>query len=258
MTKKTAITTILRGVRHIAAGAVLAFGVWGANAATFEEGSEAYRKGDYAAALAIWEPLADAGDPNAQYAAGYLHQNGLGTEENTTRAALLYDDAARQGDRDAQYALGMLLQFGDGVPQDFPRAMAWFKKATEGEPPNADAEFAVARLYFRGLGGPRDFTKALEWLQRAAEHKNPAAYYLLASCYDTGIGIAEDKVKAYYYYTLAWRAGTKVVQAYDSSYMPEDALVQLKAGMTKSQIAEAEKLLKTGITRPSSKGARSK
>lgn len=243
------MATLMRTARHLAAGVTLAISAWGANAATFEEGSAAYRKGDHTGALAIWESLANAGVSNAQYAAGYLYQNGLGTEKNTTRAALLYDEAARQGDRDAQYALGMLLQFGDGVSQDFPQALAWFQKAAEGQPPSADAEFAIARLHLRGLGGPRDYPKALEWLLRAAEHKNPAAYYLLASCYDTGTGIATDKLKAYYYYTLAWQAGTKIVQAYDSSYAPEDALIQLKAGMTKSQIAAAEKMLRKTATR---------
>lgn len=227
-------------------------------AASFEEGSAAYRGGNYASAREIWTPLANAGDANAQYALGYLYQYGMGAPVDTTQAARWYEKSARQGDRDAQYALGTLLQFGDGVTQNFPQALAWFQKAAEGEPPFADAEFAIARLYFRGLGVPLDLKRAIEWLKKASDHNNPAAHFLMGASYESGAGLPEDKVKAYYYYTLAWRAGTKVVQEYDTSYDPEAALIHLKAVMSKEQIARAEQMLKAGSPNPPSAKAKAK
>ena len=40
---------------------------WTAPAADFKAGLEAYQRGDFAAALKEWQPIAEAGDPGAQY-----------------------------------------------------------------------------------------------------------------------------------------------------------------------------------------------
>ena len=47
----------------------------------FEVGWQAYQEGDFATALRIWLPLAEAGDPLAQYNIGVMHDEGRTVDE---------------------------------------------------------------------------------------------------------------------------------------------------------------------------------
>src|SRR4051794_33304136 len=46
------------------------------SAADFKTGLDAYNRGDFAAALKEWQPIAEKGDPNAQYNLGLLFARG--------------------------------------------------------------------------------------------------------------------------------------------------------------------------------------
>jgi len=62
---------------------------------SYQEGLDAYERGDYETALKEWRPL------------------------------------AKQGDADAQYSLGVMYHKGQGVPQDYQEAVRWFRLAAE-------------------------------------------------------------------------------------------------------------------------------
>src|SRR2546423_1753112 len=84
-------------------------------AADFQTGLEAYRRGDFAAALQQWRPIAEAGDPHAQYNLGLLYARGEGVAQDYRQAAEWYEKAAQQGVAAAQYNLGVIYANGQGV-----------------------------------------------------------------------------------------------------------------------------------------------
>ncbi len=67
-------------------------------AADFPAAVEAYDQGDYATAFAETRPVAEQGDPDAQYMLGFLYARGEGVRRDLVRAYLWFSLAARQGD----------------------------------------------------------------------------------------------------------------------------------------------------------------
>src|SRR5689334_22672314 len=89
-----------------------------ARAADLAPALEAYRRGDYAAALELLRPLADAGDAGAQAQLAEMYARGAGVEPDVAEAAQWYRKAAEGGDANAQQQLGSMLSAGRGVELD--------------------------------------------------------------------------------------------------------------------------------------------
>ena len=102
-------------------------------------GVSAYDRGDYAAALVEFRPLAEEGYRLAQYTLGVMYAEGQGVPQDYHAAFRWFRRAAGQGVPQAQLELGRLYQRGLGVPQDFVLAHAWINLATA----SADPEDAV-------------------------------------------------------------------------------------------------------------------
>ncbi len=68
-----------------------------ATAQDLEKGVAAYHRGDYAAALKEWRPLAEQGDAVAQLYLGRIYEKGLGVIQSHAQAAKWYHMAAKQG-----------------------------------------------------------------------------------------------------------------------------------------------------------------
>lgn len=66
--------------------------------ADFPAAVEAYDQGDYATAFAETRPVAEQGDPDAQYMLGFLYARGEGVRRDLVRAYLWFSLAARHGD----------------------------------------------------------------------------------------------------------------------------------------------------------------
>ncbi len=118
--------------------------------ADFETGMGGYQRGNYATVLSEWRPLAEQGDPSAQFYLGLLHEKGDGVPQDYTKARKWYEKAAAQGYAMAQINLGMLYKSGNGVPQDDVRAYMWFSLAAAHstgnlQKPAADSRNNVAR-----------------------------------------------------------------------------------------------------------------
>ena len=95
---------------------------------------------DYQGALKIWRPLADQGNPIAQYSIGVLYEFGSGVPQNTVEAAKWYLKAANQEHAAAQWRLGIIYWQGSGVLEDRSAALTWWRKSAELG--NADAQLA--------------------------------------------------------------------------------------------------------------------
>ncbi len=65
--------------------------------ADFEAGHDAFYRGDYAAALKEWKPLAEGGHPEAQLNLASMYAQGIGVSQDYTEAVKWYRRAAEQG-----------------------------------------------------------------------------------------------------------------------------------------------------------------
>jgi TPR repeat protein len=147
-----------------------------------QRGMTSYEAGDYGDALAQWRPLADAGDPAAQFLLGLIHEQGQGVPVDAEAAARWYRRAADQGHPAAQNNLGLLHWMGRGVPRSRELAAQWYaKSAAQGFAP---ARNNLGVLHLIGDPMPRDVKRAHELLRMAAQEGDPIACELMATLFD--------------------------------------------------------------------------
>src|SRR4051812_47347046 len=93
------------------AAALLLLGAAGAGAAPgdVKAGIDKWARRDYDGAVALWRPLAEAGDADAQFNMGQAYKFGHGVPLNSGLAMSWYQKAARQGHELAQANVGLLL-----------------------------------------------------------------------------------------------------------------------------------------------------
>ena len=144
--------------------AALALGT-GPAAADWDKGQAAFERGDIAAALEAWQPLAEAGDARAQAAIGSLYINGQGVAVDYAEALRWTRRAAEQGDVTGQFNMGTIYAGGLGVERDYEAAAKWFGRAAEQD--DAASRFNLGVLYARGLGVPKDDEEAIFLLSTA-------------------------------------------------------------------------------------------
>jgi hypothetical protein len=104
----------------------------------------AFKRGDYATAVKIAQPLAERGDAVNQRHLGYLYEEGKGVPQSDAEAIRWYRKAADQGDAEAERNLGLMYAYGKGVPLDVDEAAKWFRKAADQG--NQDSKDSLARL----------------------------------------------------------------------------------------------------------------
>jgi len=196
--------------------------------------------------LALLQPLADAGDPEAQTVLGMIHRDGLGVTKNAAEAVLWFQKAADQGWMFGQYHLGVTYLNGLGVPQSDVEAAAWFHKAAasgfhwaqnqmgvmcqngkgvsqsdaqaadwylkSAEQGNSMAQSNLGYLYMHGRGVAQSDATALFWVNKAALLGNPLAYTNLGVMYQNGKGVTQSDVEAVAWYRKAAEQGLALGQ----------------------------------------------
>jgi TPR repeat protein len=90
----------------------------------------AYERKDFAAAIAVWRPLAEAGNADAQTLLGAMYWSGEGVPRDHKEAAKWYMRAAEKGYARAQNDIGFMYGFGEGIPpKDNVQAYKWLSLA---------------------------------------------------------------------------------------------------------------------------------
>lgn len=217
----------------IRCGAIAAVALLLASPATagLKEGLDALRRGDYEAAARELKPLAERGDPEAQYRVGLMYEYGKGFPGDKAEAARWIRKAADQNHASAQTELGILYTMGEGVAKDDAQAVAWFRKAAvQG---NATAQYNLGLLIAKGTGAKFDLPQAIGWFQKAASQGMAPAQTKIGVAYEFGEGVAKDDVLAYASYAIA--AGNGDRQAAEK----KDAIA---AKLSSAQRAEGDAL----------------
>ena len=122
-----------------------------------------WQREQWAAAVAMWRPFAEAGDADAMFNIGQAHKLGRGLPRDEVQARAWFRRAAEKGHRPAQANLGILLF----QLQEREEALVWLKRAAEAGEPRAQYVYGVA--HWNGDGVPRSLTLAYAYLARAAD-----------------------------------------------------------------------------------------
>ncbi|WP_159727439.1 serine/threonine-protein kinase [Methylosinus sp. Ce-a6] len=120
------------------------------------------------------------------------------------RASSIGEPLAEAGDREAQYIIGMISLKGQGRPQHLPTAFKWIRKAAEKEFPEAQA--LLGNMFQNGdADGGENVTEAVRWYMKAAEQNNPRGQFWLGRAYEKGVPnvLKRDAKKAGDLYRLA-------------------------------------------------------
>ena len=140
-----------------------------ASAQTVKQGIEAWQKGDFKAAVEIWRPLADSGDPDALFNLAQAYRFGRGVPANLATAKSLLERAARGGHVESQTTLGLLLlRSGDQA-----EALKLLKSAAEAGEPRALLVYGTALI--NGDGVTQDRPLGYAFVHAAASGGLPAA-----------------------------------------------------------------------------------
>jgi TPR repeat protein len=142
-------------------------------AADGNAGFAAFERGDYAAALKEFQPLADQGLPAAQAALGQMYLQGLGVTKDYTMAAKWLTPAATNGIAAAQSQLAALYMLGMGVQKDEAQAAYWTKRAADHGVRRSQVDLAA--MYYQGVGLPRDLGQSYFYAELAARQGDEEA-----------------------------------------------------------------------------------
>ena len=149
-------------------------------AQTLQDAIVAMQRKDYPTAVRLLEPLARAGNAQAQARLGLLYYHGHGVRESDTEALRWFERAARQGLPEAQFQLANLYAYGLAeVPADTDAtriaAQWYFEAARQG---HAEAQYSLGILFLTGSGVTQSPDEAAKWIGRAAAqgHADARAY----------------------------------------------------------------------------------
>lgn len=160
-------------------------------------GIDAWQRGDYGSAVAIWRPLAEAGDADASFNLGQAFRLGRGVPVDLATAQTWLNIAASKGHIDAQATLGLLLfQNGNQI-----EGLKWLKDAAEQGDPRAMLVYGTA--LFNGDGVAQDPVLGYAYVSRSAAQGLEPAKTTLAQMDEIlplaqrkkGIAIALQKAK---------------------------------------------------------------
>jgi len=174
--------------------------VWAAPAVAqnVKSGIDAWSRGDYVTAVAIWRPLAEAGDPDASFNLGQAYRLGRGVLVDLGTAQAWLEKAAKKDHVDAQATLGLLL-FQNGNQAD---GLKWLKLAAEKG--DARALLVYGTALFNGDGVQQDPVLGYAYVSRSAAQGLEPAKATLAQMDDImpleqrkkGVSLAMQKAKS--------------------------------------------------------------
>lgn len=156
------------------------------SAQSVKAGIEAWQNANYAGAVAIWRPLAEKGDADAQFNLGQAYRLGRGVATNLAAAKTWFARAASQGHLDAQTTLGLLL-FQNG---NQPEGLKWLKQAALKGEPRALLVYGTALV--NGDGVTQDPVLGYAYVTRSAAQGLDPAKQTLAQL-DEILPIADRK-----------------------------------------------------------------
>ena len=215
-----------------AVAALCLFMVCATARADLASGLKAYDGRDYATAIKELKPLAEQGNPRAQYVVGAMYLGGKGVAKDPKQALDWITKSANNGYKDAQFILGAMYFGGRGVAKDMKLGASWYRKAAEQG--HVKAQFILGLCYKFGQGVAQDQNQMIPWFRKAAEQGFSRAQAEMGVSYYKGRGgLSQDMVRAYAWTSLAAAQGNRGAK---------NNLQVFAKNMTPEQIAEAKQM----------------
>src|SRR3954451_10431760 len=149
--------------KYLVAAAWIGFLATPAAAQSVKAGIEAWQHANYGSAVAIWRPLAERGDADAQFNLGQAYRLGRGVALNLGTAKGWFERAARSGHVDAETTLGLLM-FENG---EQAQGLKWLRQAADqGE---ARAQLVYGTALYNGDGIGQDRILGYAYVHRSAD-----------------------------------------------------------------------------------------
>jgi len=197
-----------------------------ASAGDYEDGFNAFRRGDTSTALKLLTPLATQGQVESQTMIGLIYHDGNGVNQNYAEAAKWLRRAANQKDRTAAASLGFMYLEGRGVPQDTEEAGKLIGLAAAlGE---QRAQGFVGAMYREN----KDYVEAVNWLRSASSQGEAPAQRILGEMYRDGQGFRQDSIEAYRWFSIAAANGDDPAKTFRK---------ELEGKLTSAQLVEAKR-----------------
>lgn len=136
---------------------------------------------DEARALDYLKPL-EPDNEAARLLVAQVHLLHAGEPERAALALAGLRPLAEAGNPEAQYQLGMMLVLGQGIPTDYEEGRFWLQQASRAG--FSLAQVNLAGLYERGLGGKPNPVEAAAWYEIAVANGEAAAGTVLARLRD--------------------------------------------------------------------------
>lgn len=152
---------------------------------------------DYFEARRLLEPLAESGDPEAQYLMAYCYTKASNPDLFPPKYVNIYlEKAAAQGHLKAQYFLAQNYRVGFNDTEDPVLSAKWYEEAAKQG--HAKAAAFTGMNHETGVKGlyPADPKAAFHWYQISAEASDPLGLYYLGLAYENGVGTKADRKKA--------------------------------------------------------------
>lgn len=194
--------------------AILAAGAWETVAQTdqnqrrkaFQASKQMQSLGDFADAVEVLQPLADAGDDLAIYTIGVLYETG-----------------------------------GEDLKQDYAKALSYYQKGADRQ--HAGSMRQLGNMYAKGFGVPANPSQAAQWYENAAKRGDALAQLIVGQMYASGQGKPKNNTEAYRWLTLA-ASGVFFDDEDAKRDETKSSLKTLVASMTPSDINSGEKLVR--------------
>ena len=169
-----------------------------AHADGYESGVEAYRAGDYAKALTIFENLSARGFGDGDWMLSVMYANGAGVTKDIGKSEELALRAAERGAERA-YALVAIMYLSERSDRFNPaKGIEWLKKGVKVHDAESLRHLAIQKV--SGEHTPQDKEGAFKLMKECMESHNGLCAKGLAEMHAKGIGTTQNYVKAFRLY----------------------------------------------------------
>lgn len=201
----------------------------------FHDYAEARNKGEHELAFELLKPIAEDGNPQAQYLLGFTYQFDQIVPHDVQKAIYWYTKAAEQGHIEAQSALGGIY-FTNDFERDYSQAAEWYRKAAKQGDKHSQA--MLASMYREGQGVPQDYIESILLYKKSAAQGYSYVFSNIADMYFKGQGVVKNYTLAHMWANLAVANGDNA-----AIEIRDDAAKKL----TDTQILKAQRLAKNCV-----------
>lgn len=185
--------------RLLVGAAVIALCALPAHAASFKQAKKYYAAAEYSAAITELQPLAKAGNADANNLLGEMYLQGVGVSTDVALAKTYFEAGARVGHLAALANLGVILD------NEYKLELVTLEPLAQAG--NAQAQNRLGRMYEFGQGHSINPKAAYTWYKKAADQGHMDGRMNLARAHNFGLGTEQDFVKAEAGYLANAKAG---------------------------------------------------